>query len=185
MALWGNTDADEAKPKWLTTAQKETVYATDRGWVQLNSKGIEEVICAIGELSTSIVSADINTTAFVTTSFSEASGGNIDIRLTYNEKVTVDTSGGTPSIVVTNDQAGSGTDATFAAAYQSGSGTNRLVFRATFAAADGGVAEDDVLSIASQNIVLNSGTIIDTGTNPAVNSSLAVPAGSGTLTASA
>ena len=82
MALWGNTDADEAKPKWLTTAQKETVYATDRGWVQLNSKGIEEVICAIGELSTSIVSADINTAAFVTTSFSEATGGNIDIRLT-------------------------------------------------------------------------------------------------------
>jgi len=181
MALWGNTDADEAKPKWLTADQKENVYATSRGWVQLNGKGLEEVLCAIGELSTSIAGADINEIEFTTTSFSEAAGGNIDLTITFNEKVTVDTSGGTPTITVTNDQAGGGTDATFTASYQSGSSTNRLVFRATYAAADGGVAEDDVLSVAVQNIALNSGTIVDAGT--AVNSGVAVPAGEGTLTA--
>ena len=183
MALWGNTDADEAKPKWLTADQKENVFATDRGWVQLNGKGLEEVICAIGGLAVSIGAADINEIEFTTTSFSEAAGGNIDLTITYNEKVTVDTSGGTPTITVTNDQTGSGTDATFTAAYQSGSSTNRLVFRKTYAAANGGVADGDVLSVASQNITLNSGTIKDTGTT--TNSAVAVPAGENTLTASA
>ena len=183
MALWGNTDADESKPKWLTADQKEKVYATSRGWVQLNGKGQEEVLCAIGELATSIAGADINEIEFTTTSFSAAAGGNIDLTITFNEKVTVDTSGGTPTITVTNDQTGSGTDATFTASYQSGSSTNRLVFRKTYAAANGGVAENDVLSVASQNIALNSGTIKDTGTT--VNSGVAVPAGEGTLTVDA
>ena len=178
MALWGNTDADEAKPKWLTAAQKEDVYATDKGWVKLNGKGLEEVICSIGGLSTSVAGADINAAAFVTTSFDESAGGQINIRLTFNEKVTVT---GTPTITVTNDQTGSGTDATFTAAYQSGTGTNKLVFRKTYAAADGGVAATDVLSIGAQNIALAGGTIKDTGTT--VNSGVAVPAGTATLTA--
>jgi len=40
MALWGiSANVDEAKPKWLTDEQKKNVYATDRGWVQLNGKG--------------------------------------------------------------------------------------------------------------------------------------------------
>ena len=51
MALWGVSTADEAKPKWLTAEQKKNVYATDRGWVQLNGKGLEEVIVAIGGLA--------------------------------------------------------------------------------------------------------------------------------------
>jgi hypothetical protein len=183
MALWGTSTADEAKPKWLTADQKENVYATDRGWVQLNGKGLEEVIVAVGGLATSVGNATINEIEFTTTSFSAAAGGNIDLTITFNEQVTVDTSGGTPEITVTNDQAGGGTDATFTAAYQSGSSTNRLVFRATFGAADGGVADTDVLSVASQNIALNSGTIVDKGT--AINSGVAVPAGENTLTVSA
>ena len=187
MALWGNTDADEAKPKWLTAEQKKNVYATDRGWVQLNGKGQEEVICAIGELSTSIAGADINSATFTTTSFSEAAGGNIDVEIVFNEKVTVVTTGGTPTITLTNSQAGSGGAATVTASYQSGSSTNKLTFRYTQAADDGSTVNDvaagDVLSIASQNIALNSGTIKDTGT--AVNSGVAVPAGSNTLTAAA
>ena len=184
MALWGNSDADEAKPKWLTADQKENVYATDRGWVQLNGKGLEEVICAVGGLTTSLAGADINEIEFSTTSFSEAAGGNIDLVITYNEKVTVDTTGGTPTITLTNSQAGSGGAATVAAAYQSGSSTNRLVFRYTQGADDGSTVNDvaagDVLSVAAQNIALNSGTIKDTGTT--TNSSVAVPAGTGTLT---
>ena len=32
MALWGTTDADEAKPKWLTAEQKTNVFATAAGW---------------------------------------------------------------------------------------------------------------------------------------------------------
>ena len=193
MALWGVSTTDESKPKWLTAEQKKTVFATDRGWVQLNGKGLEEVICAIGGLAgtsaiTGIGAATITSMDFVTTSFSEAAGGNIDIRVIFNERVTVDTSGGTPTITVTNDQAGSGTDATFTAAYQSGSSTNRLTFRATYAAANGGVAENDVLSVAAQTLALNSGTIVDqadgtTAVEVAISADAAAAAG--TLTASA
>jgi len=183
MALWGTTTSDESKPKWLSDADKAKTFADSRGWVFTQPSGMEEVLCAIGGLSTSLAAATISSIEYVTTSFSEAAGGNIDIRVNYNEKVTVDTSGGTPTLTVTNDQTGSGTDATFTAAYQSGSSTNRLTFRATFAAADGGVAEDDVLTVAAQNIALNSGTIVDAGT--AVNSGVAIPANSASLTVSA
>ena len=181
MALWGNTDADEAKPKFFTAAQKKDVFATSRGWVQLNGKGLEEVICAIGGLATSIAGADINSSEFVTTSFDVSDGGNIDVRLVFNEKITVVTTGGTPTITITNSQAGGGSAATLSAAYQSGSGTNKLVFRHTIGAAGSTVSADDVLSIVGQNIALNSGTIKDTGTT--VNSGVAVPAGTATITA--
>jgi len=67
------------------------------------------------------------------------------------------------------------------ATYQSGTGTNKLVFRHTIGAAGSTVSADDVLSIASQNIALAGGTIKDTGT--AVNSGVAVPAGTATNTA--
>ena len=30
MSLWGNSDADESKPKWLTPAQKKLVFADAR-----------------------------------------------------------------------------------------------------------------------------------------------------------
>ena len=33
MSSWGATDADEAKPKFLTTAQKRDTYATSKGWI--------------------------------------------------------------------------------------------------------------------------------------------------------
>ena len=178
MALWGITDEDEAKPKWLTSAEKADVYATDRGWVKLNGKGLEEVICAIGGLSTSVAGADINTAAFVGAAFDVSTGGNIDVRLTFNEKVTVT---GSPTVAITNSQAGGGSAASLSATYQSGTGTNKLVFRHTIGAAGSTVSADDVLSIASQNIALAGGTIKDTGTT--VNSGVAVPAGTATNTA--
>ena len=114
MALWGNTDADEAKPKWLTTDEKDTTFATNRGWVKLDGKGNEEVLCAIGELSTSVAGADITRVAFVSTTFDVSDGGNIDVRVTFNEKVTVT---GNPTLVITNDQTGGGSAATLSAAY--------------------------------------------------------------------
>ena len=182
MALWGNTDADEAKPKWLTAAQKEDVYATSKGWVQLNGKGLEEVICSIGGLSTSIAGADITSTDFVTTAFDVSAGGNIDVRVIYNEKVTVT---GSPTIAITNSQAGGGSAATKTATYQSGSGTNRLTFRCTIGAGGSTVSADDVLSIAAQNVALAGGSLKDTGTtlNSLVAISAAAGSAAGTLTA--
>ena len=161
MALWGNTDADEAKPKWLTTDEKDTTFATDRGWVRLNGKGQEEVLCAIGGLSTSVAGADITRVAFVSTAFDKSDGGNIDVRVTFNEKVTVT---GNPTLVITNDQTGGGSAATLSAAYTSGSGTNRLVFRKTLGAAAGDTAAGNSLSVGAQTIALAGGTMKDTGT---------------------
>lgn len=183
MALWGISTSDESKPKWLSEDDKKRTFADSRGWVYTQPGGMEEVLCAIGGLATSLAAATITSIEFVTTSFSEAAGGNIDVRVNYNEKVTVDTTGGTPTIVLTNDQAGGGTAATLSASYQSGSSTNRIVFRATVGAAAGTFAEDDVLSVGAQNIALNSGTIVDTGTT--VNSGVAVPANTASLTAGA
>ena len=60
MSLWGNSDADESKPKWLTAAEKKLTFATAKGWVFKKSDNHqEEVLCAIGELATSIGQADI------------------------------------------------------------------------------------------------------------------------------
>lgn len=182
MSSWGATDADEAKPKWLTAAQKRDTYATSKGWIYKDpNTGLEEVIVAIGNLSSAakLNIADVTSVVFATTSFGEAAGGNIDITVVYNEKITVT---GTPTITVTNSQAGSGTDATFTAAYQSGSTTNKLTFRKTYAAGNGGVAEDDVLSIANQNIALAGGTLVD---GEAVNAAVAIAGVTDTLTVSA
>lgn len=185
MSSWGATDADEAKPKFLTTAQKRDTYATSKGWVYKDpNTGLEEVLVAIGELSgaAKLNIADITSVVFGTTSFSAAAGGNIDVTVVFNEKVTVDTTGGTPTLAITNDQTGGGTAASIAASYQSGSSTNKLTFRATIGAAAGDVADTDVLSIADQSIALNSGTMVDA---EAVNVALAIASVTDTLTVEA
>lgn len=189
MALWGAYETDESKPKFLTAEQKKNTYATDRGWVYKHPNGDEEVLVAIGELAgtsgtTNLGEATINSVAFTTTAFSAAAGGDIVIEVVYNEKVTVDTTGGTPTITVTNDQTGSGTDATFDVAYASGTGTNRLTFSATYSAADGGLADGDELSIGDQSIALNSGTMKDTA-SATINSEVAFTGATSTLTVAA
>ncbi len=189
MALWGTTvTADESKPKWLTAAQKKEAFATDRGWVVLNGKGNEEVLCSIGGLAggtsstVGLGAATISATDFVSTAFDVSAGGNIDVRVIYNEKVTVT---GNPTVAITNDQAGGGSAAALTAAYTSGTGTNRLTFRVTIGAGGTTVVADDVLSIGAQNVALAGGTLKDTGTtlNSLVAISAAAGAAAGTLTA--
>ena len=48
--------------------------------------------------------------------------------VTFNEKVTVNTSGGTPTLSVTNGNQGSGSGRPHLLAYASGSSTNKLTF---------------------------------------------------------
>jgi hypothetical protein len=182
MASWGATDANEAKPKWLTAAQKTDTFADSRGWVYRDpNTGLEEVLVAIGELSSAakLNVADITSVIFGTTTYSHAAGGNIDVTVVFNEKVTVT---GTPTLEIANDQAGGGASATATANYQSGSSTNKLTFRATFGAASAALAEDDVLSIADQSILPQGGNIAD---QEAVNASLAIAGVTDTLTISA
>ena len=75
MPLWGATDADESKPKHLTTAQKKEVYANASGWVveagstqsgNGNTSATPEVLVALGSLATSLGSADITEIDWIT-----------------------------------------------------------------------------------------------------------------------
>ena len=193
MALWGITDADEAKPKWLSTAQKKEVFANNSGWVveagstmtgNDNADAQPEVLCCIGDLATGLGAADITEIEFITTAFDKSDGGNIDVRVRFNEQVTVDTSGGTPTLTITNDTPARNLTAT----YLSGSTTNELIFRKTIAAANAATNAGDVLSIGANPLALASGTIKDTAdgsTNATITSVEAIGTAAGTITVAA
>lgn len=184
MSLWGASDADESKPKFLTDAEKKEVFANASGWVQEagsaatgndNASADPEVLVAIGGLATSIGAADITEIEFITTSVSAAAPGDFSVRVRFNEPVDVVTTGGTPTVTVTNDNDGTGTSSDIAPAYASGTGTNELVFTVTWTDE---LLEGDVLSIGTNALALNSGTIKDAGT--ATNSTITNAAGIGT-----
>ena len=98
MALYGTTDSDESKPKWLRTGTKytpEDVYASASGWVveagspatgNANPNAKPEVLVAIRGLAGRIGAADITTIEFVTTSFSYAAGGTLSVLVRFNEE---------------------------------------------------------------------------------------------------
>ena len=118
MPLWGATDSDESKPKNLTTAEKKEVFANASGWVREagsalsgndNTSADPEILVAIGELSTSIGAADITEVEMITTTADKSDGFTISVRVRYNEAVDVVTTGGTPTLAVTNGNEGTGT----------------------------------------------------------------------------
>tara|TARA_B100001093_G_scaffold53996_1_gene45754 strand:+ start:289 stop:972 length:684 start_codon:yes stop_codon:yes gene_type:complete len=172
MPLWGNSDAVEAKPKHLSDAEKLNTYATEKGWVKkITGTGgragrlQEEVLVAIGNLSTSLNLADITAIDWNIDSFDKSDGGTLSVTVTFNEEVEVATDGGTPTLAVTNGNQGSGSGrGPHALAYASGSGTNRLTFELAIAAANAATNASDVLSIAANCLALNSGTINEKAT---------------------
>ena len=190
MPLWGATDADESKPKWLTTAQKKEVFANTTGWVveggsaltgNDNTSADPEVLVAIGGLAVSIGAADITEIEFKSTAFDKSDGGNIDMLVRFNEPVDVT---GTPQFLVTNNTSSS---RNVTCDYLSGSGTNELTFRKTIAAANAATNANDVLKDVANPVSLNGGTIKDAGTNSAstITSSVAIGTAAGTLTVAA
>ena len=198
MPLWGATDSDESKPKNLTTAQKKQVFANASGWVleagsalsgNDNTDADPEVLVAIGELSTSIGAADITEVEIVTTTADKSEGFTISVRVRYNEPVDVVTTGGTPTLAVTNGNEGTGTGrGPHSLSYASGTGTNELIFSLAIAAANAATNADDVLSVGAQTIALNSGTIKDasgTASDAALVISGALGTAAGTVTVTA
>lgn len=175
MPLWGKTTADESKPKYLKrgskVAEPDNCFATNQGWVYRHYKNAakteyyDEVLVAIGGLAgaqgevapqtTNIGEATITAVFFEESAYAGAATGSIVV--VYNEKVTVSTAGGAPTITVT---AGAGTAT---ATYARGSSTNRLEFDFTVA------ATGTTHSIAAQSIALNGGTIYDAGTTNAAD----------------
>ena len=181
MALWGISTSDEAKPKYLTADQKKNTYATDSGWVYKDpNTGLEEVLVAIGGLTggettnTRLGAADITALTWVTSAL-ESTDDTITIDVVYNEKVDVDTTGGTPTMVVSNDDTSTDGNGDYTLSYASGTGTNKLRFTAGSLT----LSATDVLSVAAQNIALNSGTLKDAG-QTTVNAKVAISAGVGT-----
>ena len=185
MALWGATDADEAKPKHLTTAQKTEVYANSGGWVveagssqtgNGNASADPEILVAIRGLSTSIGAADVTEVEWITTSADKSDGFTLSVRVRYNEAVTVT---GSPTLVVTND-----TNANHTLVYASGSTTNELVFSLAIAAGNAATDADDVLTVGAQNILKPGGATMKDTAGTASDSAVAISAGQGTAAGS-
>ena len=176
MALWGITDADESKPKWLTDAQKKEVFANTSGWVVEggssmtgcdNTDAQPEVLACIGNLTTGLGAADITEVEWITTLADRSAGYTMSVRVRWNEAVTVT---GNPTLAVTNGNQGSGSGrGPHTLVYASGTGTNELVFSLAIAANNAATKVDDVLTIGAQTIALAGGTIKDTADGTTVS----------------
>jgi len=185
MSNWGATDADESKPKYLTTAQKKEVYANASGWVveagsTMTGNGRTgadpEVLVAMSSLTTNLGVADITQIEWVTTAADKSAGFTLSAIVGFNEEVDVT---GTPQLSVTNGNQGSGSGrGPHVLSYASGTGSNELTFSLVIAAANAATNADDVLSFGANPLALNGGTIKDKGTNS--NSTITSAAGIGT-----
>ena len=187
MPLWGNSDSDESKPKWLTDDQKKEVFANTSGWVveagstmtgNDNTSAAPEILVAIGNLTTNIGAADVTEVEWITTAADRSAGYTLSVRVRYNEAVTVT---GSPTLAVTNGNQGSGSGrGPHTLVYASGTGTNELVFSLAIAAANAATNADDVLTIGAQNILKPGGATIKDATGTASDSAVAISAGQGT-----
>lgn len=191
MGLWGATDADEAKPKFLTSDQKDEIQATSSGWVieagssmtgNGNTSAQKEVLVAIRGLATKIGQATVDSVDWNITTFDKSEGGTLSLTVRYNEAVTVT---GNPTVAVTNGNQGTGTGrGPHTLAYASGSGTNELIFTLAIGAANAATNANDVLTVGAQNIALAGGTMVDTigGGNAEVAISAAQGTACGSIT---
>jgi hypothetical protein len=186
MALWGVSDSDESKPKYLNTADKKNCIAKPEGWVlkkAVGSRNLEEVLVATGgSLSVGIGAADITEIDWISSAFDKSAGGTLSAKVIFNENVDVT---GTPQLSVTNGNQGTGSGrGPHVLSYASGTGSNELVFSLVIGAANAATNADDVLSFGANPLALNSGTIKDKGTNTAstITSSAGIGTAAGTVT---
>ena len=169
MPSWGATDADESQPKFLTDAEKLKCFATTKGWVfeagaaengNDNTYADPEVLVAIGDLtaSTKLNVADIVTIDWNSTTADKSDGFTLGLTARWNEAVEVNSIAGAPYISVTNSNAGSGSGrGPHLLSYASGTGTHELVFELAIAAANAATNADDVMSVGTNAMNLNSG----------------------------
>jgi len=191
MSNWGATDADESKPKYLTTAQKKEVYANTSGWVveagsTMTGNGRTgadpEVLVAMSSLTTNLGVADITQIEWVTTEADKSAGFTLSAIVGFNEEVDVT---GTPQLSVTNGNQGSGSGrGPHVLSYASGTGSNELTFSLVIGAANAATNADDVLSFGANPLALNSGTIKDKGTTQVstITSAAGIGTAAGTIT---
>jgi len=106
----------------------------------------------------------IDTTAPVVTTLTAPTGDDgpgtlVAFTVNFSEAVTVNTSGGTPTLTLSNGAT---------ASYVSGTGTNALVFNYTVGATGSGQDAADLATATSNALTLNGGTIKDAAGNNAV-----------------
>ena len=195
MGLWGATDADESKPKHLTTAEKKQVYATTAGWVREgnnadqgndNASAPPEVLVAIGDLTVSLGAATIASVDMVTTAWDASAGGTLQCRVRWNEAVDV-VEGGSGLKLNVNRTPDGGSAASHTLRYASGTGTHELVFQLAIAGGSP-VAALDSFAITEQNLAFGGGTTLkDAGTAIASEFAITVAqsVAAGTLVATA
>ena len=195
MGLWGATDADESKPKHLTTAEKKQVYATTAGWVRegnnaaqghANASAPPQVLVAIGDLTVSLGAATIASVDMVTTAWDASDGGTFQVRVRWNEAVDVVEAGSGLKMTLTRTPDG-GSAASHTMRYASGTGTNELIFSLAIAGGSP-VAADDVFSIDAQSLVKAGSTSVKdagTSTDSEVAITSAQATATGTITATA
>tara|TARA_Y100001936_G_scaffold76297_1_gene74795 strand:+ start:129 stop:719 length:591 start_codon:yes stop_codon:yes gene_type:complete len=191
MPLWGNSDSDESKPKWLTDDQKKEVFANTSGWVveagstmtgNDNTSAAPEILVAIGNLTTNIGAADVTEVEWITTAADRSAGYTLSVRVRYNEAVTVT---GSPTLAVTNGNQGSGSGrGPHTLVYASGTGTNELVFNLAIGANSNAAKVDDVLTIGAQNIAKPGGATMKDTSDGTTNSAVAISADQGTAAGS-
>jgi hypothetical protein len=190
MALWGISDADEAKPKWLSATDKSNTFASAAGWVLRKVVGArtqEELLVAVGSntgLATDIGQADISAIDFVSTAWDVSAGGTLSATVSYNEAITVT---GSPTLSVANGNQGTGSGrGPHVLVYASGSTTNQLTFSLVIGAANAAIAADDVLSVGANAVAhVGGSTIVDTvgGGNATITSAAGIGTLAGTITA--
>ena len=103
-----------------------------------------------------------------TTAFDKSDGGTLSVTVNYNEQVDVT---GTPQFTVTNDTPARNV----VLDYASGTGTNRLTFTKAIAANNAATDAGDVLSLGTNAVALNGGTVKDKGENLASNITTSSP----------
>ena len=183
MPLWGKAAAgtQAQKPKWLSTDEnsefkKQDCIGMPGGWGMRagtaasgndnTSAQVEILACLSGDageaFSTTLAAPSPTSIRFITSAPTAGSSKTVTVEVTYDERVTVVTSGGTPTLTLANGNEGSGSGRTCVLSYTAtGSTANRIRFTASNIT----VAENDVLTFgggSQANIALNSGTISDT-----------------------
>ena len=195
MALWGASTSDEAKPKWMTTADKKQVFATTAGWVKEswnadsgndNTSAAPEVLVCIGDLTVSLGAATITSCEFINTTWDASDGDTLQCRVRWNEAVDV-VEGGSGLKLNVNRTPDGGSATSHTLRYTSGTGTNEIVFQLAIAGGSP-IAADTVFAITQQNLAFGGGTTLkDAGTNTASEFAIttAQSVAAGTLVATA
>ncbi len=180
MPLWGKAAAgtQAQKPKWLSTDEnsaykKQDCVGESGGWAMRagtaatgngNTSAQQEILVAIRGLagSSKLAAPSITSARFVTDTPTAGSSKTVTVEVTWDEEVTVVTSGGTPTLTIANGNEGSGSGRTCVLSYTA---TGSVSNRKRFTASNITVASSDVLTLgggSQANIALNSGTISDT-----------------------